>query len=169
MNRERRIEGPAMTGVFLVGFAGDAMPKPSLRLPPPPSAASLTSSKVLASSRSPPTPTWRLTRAPTAFKAAAIYDLDEGVGAHAIEIYPGILKVVVRNESGDRRGEEEEEMEMDRWRFWLPSGASPRLATAKRVGGELVVIVPKGTEDEDEEEEGREEFGRKKEVKRSDV
>ncbi|ONK70027.1 uncharacterized protein A4U43_C05F29480 [Asparagus officinalis] len=77
--------------------------------------------------------------------------------------------MVVRDESRDRRGEEDGEMEMDMWRFWLPSGALPRLATAKRVGGELVVIVPKGAEDEDEDEEGREEFGRKKEVKRSDV
>ncbi|ONK81499.1 uncharacterized protein A4U43_C01F29770 [Asparagus officinalis] len=140
-------------------------------LPPPPSTASLTSSARSSSSRSPPTPTWRLTRAPTAFKftASAIDDLSECVRAHAIEIYPEILKVVVKDESGDRRGEEEGEMEMDRWHFWLSSGASPRLATTKHVGGELVVIVPKGAEDEDEDEEGREEFGRKKEVKRSDV
>ncbi|ONK74327.1 uncharacterized protein A4U43_C03F5100 [Asparagus officinalis] len=91
---------------------------------------------------------------PTAFTfTAATDDLDAGVRAHAIEIYPGVLKVVIRDGGEDL----EEEMELDRWRFRLPNETRPRLATAEYVDGELIVVVPKGAEDEEEEE--REEFG----------
>ncbi|XP_076946758.1 uncharacterized protein LOC143618418 [Bidens hawaiensis] len=55
--------------------------------------------------------------------------------AHAIEIYPGVTKVVV--------GGGAHEMEIDVWRFRLPECTVPELATASFSHGELVVVVPK--------------------------
>ncbi|KAJ6796777.1 Uncharacterized protein M6B38_220210 [Iris pallida] len=76
-----------------------------------------------------------------------------GVHAHAVEIHPGVMKVVVRGGGGG--GDfDEEEMELDRWRFRLPDGTRPMLATAECIDGELVVTVPKGFDDEDAVVEG---------------
>jgi len=87
---------------------------------------------------------------PTGFKfVAATDDLDAGVRAHAIEIYPGVLKVVIRDGGEDL----EEGLELDRWRFRLPSETRPRLATAEYVDGELIVTVPKGPAADEEWEE----------------
>ncbi|KAJ6816996.1 uncharacterized protein M6B38_413930 [Iris pallida] len=79
-----------------------------------------------------------------------------GVQAHAVEIHPGVMKVVVRvgGGGGAEFDEEEEEMDLDRWRFRLPDGTRPRLATAECVDGELVVTVPKGFDGEDGVMEG---------------
>ncbi|KAJ6836513.1 uncharacterized protein M6B38_326505 [Iris pallida] len=75
-----------------------------------------------------------------------------GVRAHAVEIHPGVMKVVVRKNGGGDFGEGE--MELDRWRFRLPKGTRPRLAVAEYVEGELVVTVPKGFDDDDEDRDG---------------
>ncbi|OIS96226.1 PREDICTED: uncharacterized protein LOC109236231 [Nicotiana attenuata] len=67
------------------------------------------------------------------------------VRAEAVEIHPGVTKIVVRN--GDKGGKAElllEQLKVDTWRFRLPASAKPELATAVFVDGELVVTVPKG-------------------------
>ncbi|XP_008778997.1 17.4 kDa class I heat shock protein-like [Phoenix dactylifera] len=72
---------------------------------------------------------------------AATDDLWDDVRAHAIEIHPGVMKVVVRD--GHGKEEEEEELDLDRWRFRLPPSSRPALATAAYTDGELVVTIPK--------------------------
>lgn len=73
-----------------------------------------------------------------------------GVRAQAIQIYPGVMKVVIReSETGGGEDLDVEELELDRWRFRLPPETRPALATAEYVGGELIVIVPKGTDVDD--------------------
>lgn len=75
-----------------------------------------------------------------------IEDFDfAGVGnnvrAHAVEIHPGVTKIVIRNgEIGDLLLEQ---LKVDVWRFRLPASARPELATAVFVDGELIVTVPK--------------------------
>lgn len=78
------------------------------------------------------------------FTAAA-----DGIGgdvrADAVEIYPGVTKVVIRgNGVVDVSGTE---LELDLWRFRLPASMRPEMATAAYEEGELVVTVPKGAED----------------------
>ncbi|RWW02218.1 hypothetical protein GW17_00034697 [Ensete ventricosum] len=85
---------------------------------------------------------------------AATDDLWGNVRAHAIEIYPGVMKVVVRDGGGV---DLEEGLELDRWRFRLPPSTRPALATASYSGGVLVVTVPKGARP-DEENGGAQEF-----------
>ncbi|KAG0485533.1 hypothetical protein HPP92_009612 [Vanilla planifolia] len=81
---------------------------------------------------------------------------DGGVRAHAIQIHPGVTKVVIRKAGGDLGddGEVDEELELDRWRFRLPQSTLPAMAKAEYADGELVVTVPKdpgcgGSEAED--------------------
>uniref|UniRef100_A0A5B6ZF95 SHSP domain-containing protein n=1 Tax=Davidia involucrata TaxID=16924 RepID=A0A5B6ZF95_DAVIN len=73
--------------------------------------------------------------------------IGDGVRAHAVEIHPGVIKVVVRG-GGGNNGEEVEllinKLEVDAWRFRLPASTRPELATAVFVDGELIVTVPKG-------------------------
>ncbi|KAL1806526.1 hypothetical protein ACET3Z_029594 [Daucus carota] len=66
----------------------------------------------------------------------------KSVRAHAVEIYPGITKVVVVRDGkvGDLVGEK---IGVDVWRCRLPAAALTGLATAAIVDGELVVTVPK--------------------------
>lgn len=68
------------------------------------------------------------------------------VRAHAVEIHPGVIKIVVRNDHKLSCGVELflDKLELDTWRFRLPSSALPELATAAFVDGKLVVTVPKG-------------------------
>ncbi|KAI3469583.1 hypothetical protein Pfo_026246 [Paulownia fortunei] len=74
------------------------------------------------------------------------------VRAHAVEIHPGVIKIVVRNGhkltgGGGGGGHVElflDKLEVDTWRFRLPSSTRPELATAAFVDGELIVTVPKG-------------------------
>ncbi|XP_009784306.1 uncharacterized protein LOC142182544 [Nicotiana tabacum] len=75
-----------------------------------------------------------------------------GLRVQAVEIHPGITKIVVRNGAGDggagvfSGGEDElllEELKVDTWRFRLPATTKPELATAVFVDGELIVTVPK--------------------------
>nr|XP_016438604.1 PREDICTED: uncharacterized protein LOC107764528 [Nicotiana tabacum] len=67
------------------------------------------------------------------------------VRAEAVEIHPGMTKIVVRN--GAKGGKAElllEQLKVDTWRYRLPASAKPELATAAFVDGELIVTVPKG-------------------------
>ncbi|XP_042425353.1 uncharacterized protein LOC122012773 [Zingiber officinale] len=72
-----------------------------------------------------------------------------GVRVHAVRIHPGVMKVVVRNGAAAAW----DDLELDRWRFRLPPSASPALATAECHNGELVVIIPKGEETEEPNDE----------------
>ncbi|XP_055832861.1 uncharacterized protein LOC129901638 [Solanum dulcamara] len=72
---------------------------------------------------------------------------DGQVRAQAVEIHPGVTKIVVRK--GNANGEDEiklllEQLNVDTWRYRLPASTMPELATAVFVDGELVVTVPKG-------------------------
>lgn len=83
----------------------------------------------------------------------------DGIGgdvrAHAIEIYPGVTKVVIRgNGVVDVSGTE---LELDLWRFRLPASMRPELASAAYEDGELVVTVPKGAEEGEEVDGGTQE------------
>ncbi|KAH0665908.1 hypothetical protein KY285_027114 [Solanum tuberosum] len=66
---------------------------------------------------------------------------NEQVRAQAVEIHPGVTKIVVRKGNGD--GDEDEQLKVDTWRYRLPASAMPELATAVFVDGELIVTVPK--------------------------
>ncbi|KAK4425664.1 hypothetical protein Salat_1760400 [Sesamum alatum] len=70
------------------------------------------------------------------------------VRAHAVEIHPGVIKIVVRDDHKPKRGGGVDlfldKLEVDMWRFRLPSSARPELAKAAFVAGVLIVTVPKG-------------------------
>ncbi|GFP90073.1 hypothetical protein PHJA_001151100 [Phtheirospermum japonicum] len=69
-------------------------------------------------------------------------DISGGVRADAIEIYPGVTKVVVRGDGVvDFPGTE---FELYLWRFRLLASTRPELASAAYGDDELVVTVPKG-------------------------
>lgn len=74
-----------------------------------------------------------------------INEIDIDIAAHTVEICPGVIKVVVRARSRVTRGiGDDEELEVDLWRFRLPESTLPERATAVFSDGELVVVVPKG-------------------------
>ncbi|KAH0658572.1 hypothetical protein KY289_027320 [Solanum tuberosum] len=66
---------------------------------------------------------------------------DGQVRAQAVEIHPGVTKIVVRKGNGD--GDEDEQLNVDTWRNRLPALTMPELATTVFVDGELIVTVPK--------------------------
>lgn len=79
-----------------------------------------------------------------------------GLRAHAVEIHPGVTKVVVRNINNNSNGVGSsteivelllEDLNMDTWRFRLPRSSLPELATATFLDGELIVTVPKAAGD----------------------
>lgn len=74
--------------------------------------------------------------------------IGDGVRVHAVEIHPGVTKIVVRNGGEGSDGEELELLlgEVDVWRFRLPAMTQPELATVVFVDGELTVTVPKSGE-----------------------
>lgn len=63
------------------------------------------------------------------------------VEAHAIEIHPGVTKVVVRESGSLHLGLDD--LNVDVWRIRLPESTHPELTTTVVIGGELVVMVPK--------------------------
>ncbi|XP_038722449.1 uncharacterized protein LOC120014543 [Tripterygium wilfordii] len=78
-------------------------------------------------------------------------DIGRDVRAQAIEIHPGVTKVVVRP-NGYVEFSLVDDLELDMWRFRLPNTTRPELASAEWADGELIVTVPKGEEDGDGEE-----------------
>nr|CAB3452045.1 unnamed protein product [Digitaria exilis] len=97
------------------------------------------------------------------FVAAAVdgFSSPAGARAHAVEIHPGVTKVVVRGLSsagGADHGDDDEDgaaaFELDRWRFRLPPCTRPAMATATYAEGELVVTVPKGAGPDDGDGDG---------------
>lgn len=78
-----------------------------------------------------------------------------GARAHAVEIHPGVTKVVVRDLSAGVGGDDgAAAFELDRWRFRLPPCTRPAMATATYAEGELVVTVPKGAVPDDGDGDG---------------
>ncbi|RLN23411.1 uncharacterized protein C2845_PM07G10610 [Panicum miliaceum] len=75
-----------------------------------------------------------------------------GARAHAVEIHPGVTKVVVQALVSDGAPDDDDDgvtaFELDRWRFCLPPCTCPTMATAF-AEGELVVTVPKGADPDD--------------------
>ncbi|CAK9150870.1 unnamed protein product [Ilex paraguariensis] len=90
------------------------------------------------------------------FRFVAEIDDEDAVGvgdevrAHAVEIHPGVTKIVVRSGGvGDGVIEELlDNLKVDTWRFRLPATTRTELAQAVFVDGELIVTVPKGGEEE---------------------
>ncbi|KAL3517591.1 hypothetical protein ACH5RR_020180 [Cinchona calisaya] len=83
-------------------------------------------------------------------------DVGDDVRAHTLEIYPGVTKILIR-ENDVAGGSLVDDLELDLWRFRLPASTRPELATAAYVDGELVVTVPKadgGIEVADETQSG---------------
>ncbi|CAL5078554.1 unnamed protein product [Urochloa decumbens] len=89
------------------------------------------------------------------FVAAAVDGFSPaGARAHAVEIHPGVTKVVVRDLSSAAGGGYDDDdgaaaFELDRWRFRLPPCTRPAMATATYAEGELIVTVPKGAGPDD--------------------
>lgn len=85
-------------------------------------------------------------------------DVDPDVRADTVQIHPGVSKIVIR--SGSVIDLSMTELELDLWRFRLPGSTRPDLATASYEDGNLIVVVPKGDDDDVEErEDGREVWG----------
>ncbi|KAL6564371.1 hypothetical protein OROMI_015821 [Orobanche minor] len=79
---------------------------------------------------------------------AAADDIGGEIRAYAVEIYPGVTKIVVKGDGVvDLSGTD---FELDLWRFRLPSSTRPELASAAYDGVDLVVTVPKGDEVEED-------------------
>uniref|UniRef100_A0A7N0U0H6 Uncharacterized protein n=1 Tax=Kalanchoe fedtschenkoi TaxID=63787 RepID=A0A7N0U0H6_KALFE len=77
---------------------------------------------------------------PESFRFCAAADgLGEEIRTEAIQIFPGVTKVVIRGESVIV----DDGLEIDLWRFRLPECTRPDMASAAYMGGELVVVVPK--------------------------
>lgn len=87
---------------------------------------------------------------PDSLRFTAVTDEITGyVRADAVEIYPGVTKILIRgNGLVEFPGTE---FELDMWRFRLPESTRPELASAGYHDGELVVTVPKGTAAEDDD------------------
>ncbi|KAL2229918.1 uncharacterized protein LOC105171332 [Sesamum indicum] len=88
---------------------------------------------------------------PDLFRFVAEVKVDGKAGhvkAHAVEIHPGVIKIVVRDDHKRKGGGDVDlfldKLEVDKWRFRLPSSARPELAKAAFVAGELIVTVPRG-------------------------
>ncbi|KAI4342736.1 hypothetical protein MLD38_027323 [Melastoma candidum] len=93
------------------------------------------------------------------FVAETDDDMGSDVIAHMVEIHPGVTKIVVRPRPlGGVLVWDLDRLELDVWRFRLPEGTRPELASAVCIDGELIVTVPKGEEDDDGDE-GEEEDG----------
>ncbi|RWV99197.1 hypothetical protein GW17_00037909 [Ensete ventricosum] len=92
------------------------------------------------------------------FRFVAATDVLWGdVQAQTVQIHPGVTKVFVRD--GSDGDDLDTELELNRWRFRLPSCTRPALATAAYTSGELVVTIPKGAGPEEDDGEVQEFVG----------
>lgn len=70
-----------------------------------------------------------------------------------MEIYPGVVKIVVRrtdHQDGDVSvDDDDDQLNLNLWRFRLPASTRPEMASATCNGQELVVTVPKDLNSED--------------------
>ncbi|XP_028762179.1 uncharacterized protein LOC114720675 [Neltuma alba] len=83
---------------------------------------------------------------PTSYRfVAAANGIPNGVRAHAIEILPGMTRIVVKGMDGGELVAGQLRLGLDLWRFRLPAWTRPATATAVCSGGKLVVTVPKTT------------------------
>ncbi|KAK6786364.1 hypothetical protein RDI58_014889 [Solanum bulbocastanum] len=64
---------------------------------------------------------------------------DGQVRAQSVEINPRVNKIVARKGNGDS---EDEQLNMDTWRYRLPASTMPELVTTVFVDKELIVTVP---------------------------
>jgi len=85
-----------------------------------------------------------------------VSDTDVGSDARAdpVQICPGVTKIVVR--SGSVPDVSMTELQLELWRFRLPESTRPELTTASCEEGDLVIVVPKGEEEEKGRENARE-------------
>lgn len=74
---------------------------------------------------------------------ASANSLPNCVRAHAIEILPGMTRIVVKGTDGGELMVGQLHLGLDLWRFRLPACTRPAMATAVCTGGKLVVTVPK--------------------------
>lgn len=81
---------------------------------------------------------------PDCFRFVAETDRINDVRAHAVEIHPGVIKIVIRSGSHVDFTFPISDLELDMWRFRLPESTRPELASAVYEDGELIVTVPKG-------------------------
>ncbi|TMW96187.1 hypothetical protein EJD97_007767, partial [Solanum chilense] len=65
---------------------------------------------------------------------------DGQVRAHAVEIHPEVTKIIVRKGNGDG---EDEQLNVDTWRYKLPALTIPELATTVFANGDLKMTMPK--------------------------
>ncbi|CAN8268742.1 unnamed protein product [Cochlearia groenlandica] len=72
---------------------------------------------------------------------------------YTVEIHPGITKTVVRTNLSSSLGLSLDELELDVWRFRLPESTRPELVTVVCVDCDLIVTVPKISQEEEEEED----------------
>ncbi|KAG4995935.1 hypothetical protein JHK82_026755 [Glycine max] len=85
---------------------------------------------------------------PQFFRFVASCNADGGVRALAIDIFPGITKIVIkRMDGGDVAvpGQQQQQVPsgFGLWRFRLPPWTQPEMVTAVCSGGKLMVTVPK--------------------------
>uniref|UniRef100_A0A0D9VPT2 Uncharacterized protein n=1 Tax=Leersia perrieri TaxID=77586 RepID=A0A0D9VPT2_9ORYZ len=80
------------------------------------------------------------------------------VQVRTVRINPGVVKVVVQAGAGDV--EDDDDMELDKWRSRLPEASCPAMAVAGFVNGQLVVTVPKGRGSVEGDTEGGDEVWR---------
>ncbi|KAL2323534.1 hypothetical protein Fmac_027913 [Flemingia macrophylla] len=67
-----------------------------------------------------------------------------GVRAQAVEILPGITKIIVKKMDGGDAGQvSDRDLGLGLWRFRLPPWTQPEMVTAVCSGGKLEVTVPK--------------------------
>ncbi|KAI4349494.1 hypothetical protein L6164_010077 [Bauhinia variegata] len=69
-------------------------------------------------------------------------NISNGVRAHAIEILPGMTKIVIKGMDGADL-QQSQFQPLDLWRFRLPAWTRPEMTTAVYSAGKLVVTVPK--------------------------
>lgn len=83
------------------------------------------------------------------FRFALFTDQITGdVEAHLVEVIPGVSKIIIRAENMLQLSIDE--LELDLWRFRLPSSTRPELASAAYIAGELIITVPKSEDRSDD-------------------